>query len=64
MPRIGAYDPSTSKAAYKPCADCPATIPIYGKKDRCAPCADAHAQRRKSERAKERRAAVRAHKGV
>lgn len=49
----------------KTCADCPATIPAIGGKDRCSPCSDAHNEQRRraysAKRVLERQAARATH---
>lgn len=60
MPSHGTHEMSGARYKKKKCLDCPAVIPVYGKRDRCAPCADLHYVTNKRVRDKERRARAKA----
>jgi hypothetical protein len=57
MPRHNTHDYHGHGYEMQKCLDCPAMIPKYGLKVRCAPCASAHYDKLKSARAKARRKA-------
>lgn len=54
MPRHGTHDYEERGYAIRVCLDCPAKIPAFGNKVRCAPCASAHFEANRNLRNKER----------
>jgi hypothetical protein len=59
MVRFGAYS-KDGNGKQKKCLDCPALIPVRGKRDRCATCALDRAEMLKRERSKKRWQAIKA----
>lgn len=63
MPRKVGHDFHSPKQRMRQCLDCPAMIPTYANKKRCAACADLRGERLKNERKKRAHARKRANVG-